>query len=253
MQYEQRQNFCKWIEQTNPTRRHNDSCELHEHHTGGWVIRSSEWQAWLQGSKTFLWIHGIPGAGKTVLVSFLIEQAKCSYDSKRQTVVYYYCYFAQNQDEAKPLLRWLIGQLCRKSGAVPHEIMGLFQISHEPSLVQLLHALHSILQEFDTVYFVIDAVDESLPRETLVKVIRDLATDQRFAKIRLLVTSREYIDIETAFSPISIAVSMTNELVTEDIQIYVHATLRSHAKFANWPQDLLLEVEEALAKGAKGM
>lgn len=253
LQHEQRQDFCKWIEHTNPTRRHNDSCVLHEDHTGGWMIRSLEWQAWLQGSMRFLWIHGIPGAGKTVLLSFLIEQAKAACQNKQQVVVYYYCYFAQNQDEARPLLRWLIGQLCRNSSTVPSEIMELFRINHEPSLLQLLQALHSILQKFDAVYLMIDAVDESLPRDSLINVIRDLATDQQFQKIRLLATSREYLDIETTFSPISTAVSMVNELVTEDIRTYVHSTLQTHTRFANWPQDLLLDVEEALAKGAKGM
>jgi hypothetical protein len=131
--------------------------------------------------------------------------------------------------------------------------MNLFQLNHEPSLIQLLQALEFILHEFDAVYVVVDAVDESLPRATLIKVIRDLATDERFAKVRLLATSRDHLDIETVFSPISTSISMTNDLVTEDIQLYIRSALRSHSKFANWQEGLFLEVEEALAKGAQGM
>lgn len=192
-----------------------------------------------------------------MLLSFLIGEAekvvKTASKDSRQGAVYYYCYFAHNQDEARPLLRWTIGQLSRICGKVPDEIMYPFTANHEPSLPQLLSALESILQEFDIVYLMVDALDESLPREELVKVIRDLATDQRFQKVRLLVTSREYIDIETVLSPISTSMSMTCELVEADIRVYVHQELRSNAKFKRWSENLLLEIEDALAKGAKGM
>lgn len=131
--------------------------------------------------------------------------------------------------------------------------MNLFKINHEPSVPQLLDALELALREFDHIYFVIDAVDESFPRAMLIRVIRDLATDERFQKVRLLVTSRQYIDIETTFSPIAVAVPMENELVAEDIKVYAHNTLNSYSEFADWPQDLLVEVEGALVAGAKGM
>ena len=107
--------------------------------------------------------------------------------------------------------------------------------------------------EFDRVYFVIDAVDESFPRDTLLRVIRDLATDERYQKIRLLVTSRQYLDIETMFAPLAVTSPMENKLVVEDIKVYVHSTLRSCMEFGDWPQDLLAEVADALVAGAKGM
>jgi hypothetical protein len=218
------------------------------------MTRSSDWNAWLQGTRRFVWIHGIPGAGKTILTSFLIEEAKREgRGSDRQPLVYYYCHFVRNQDEAKPLLRWLIGQLCRKSGTVPPAMMDLFQIDHEPNVTQLLHALESALREFDCVYVFIDAVDESFPRDTLLRIIRDLTTDERFQKVRLLATSREYIDIETTFASIGTSVPMVNDLVKEDIKVYAHNALKSHTEFHDWPQDLLVEIEDALAIGAQGM
>jgi hypothetical protein len=217
------------------------------------MTRSPDWNPWIQGLRRFVWIHGIPGAGKTVLTSFLIEEAKRACQKDRQAVIFYYCHFVRNQDEAKPLLQWLIGQLCRQSRTVPQEIASLFEINHEPNLTQLLNALESSLLEFDRVYFVIDAVDESFPRDTLLRVIRDLATDERYQKIRLLVTSRQYIDIETTFAPLAVSCPMENKLVAEDIKSYVHNTLRSCMEFGDWPQDLLAEVADALVAGAKGM
>jgi len=217
------------------------------------MTRSSEWKAWIEGRRRFMWIHGIPGAGKTVLTSFLIEEAKENLRHNRQPVVYYYCHFVRNQDEAKPLLRWFVGQLCRRSGTIPPDIMSLFESDHEPNVTQLLNALESAIQEFDHVHFIIDAVDESFPRDTLLRIIRDLSTDERFQKPRLLATSREYIDIETTFTSFGTSIPMANDLVAEDIRVYAHNALRSHTEFHDWPQVLLAEVEDALTVGAKGM
>lgn len=217
------------------------------------MLRSQQWQQWLQGLKRFLWVHGIPGAGKTVLASYLIQQVKIACRSQGRHMVYYYCYFANNQDESLHLLRWILAQLCRKSTRIPEEVMYLYRMRHEPSLANMLQALSSILGDFDTVYVMIDAIDESLPRENTLKVLRDLATDDRFGKIRLFATSRQYVDIENAFSDISVSVSMSNPLVMEDIRLYVRSELRSRRGFSGWPQDLLVETENALSEGAKGM
>jgi len=131
--------------------------------------------------------------------------------------------------------------------------MSLFESDHEPNVTQLLNALESAIQEFDHVHFIIDAVDESFPRDTLLRIIRDLSTDERFQKPRLLATSREYIDIETTFTSFGTSIPMANDLVAEDIRVYAHNALRSHTEFHDWPQVLLAEVEDALTVGAKGM
>lgn len=250
-----------WLEGTNPSEDHNKALKLREDHTGLWVLRLAEWKDWISGKEKFLWFHGIPGAGKTVLASFLIEQAQdfcrqreLSPGHQKPTVaVYYYCYFARNQDEAVPCLRWIVSQLCRQSGWMPSEIERLFQLQHLPSLSQLLLALELILKDFEAVFFIVDAVDESQSRLDLLRTLRDLATDHRFDKIRLLATSREYYDIETCFSGISRQVSMDSPMVRDDIRRYVHSSLLSNKRFQSWPQTLAIEVEEALAKGAKGM
>lgn len=134
--------------------------------------------------------------------------------------------------------------------------MRIFQMYKEggtPSLSALMSAVEVVLEDFDIVYIFLDAIDESSPREDLLKVIRDLSTDPRFWKIQLLASSRNYIDIEKAMLAVSNPVSMTNSFVEDDIRLYVRSTLRSNTKFSKWPQELLAEVENALAQGAQGM
>jgi hypothetical protein len=117
----------------------------------------------------------------------------------------------------------------------------------------LLDILESVLKSCGLVYIVIDALDESMPRHDLLKVVRDLATDPRFSKIQLLATSREYLDIERIMEDKSVGIPMANDLVNEDIRTYLRVHLHSNARFSRWPEELLLEVEEAVCLGAKGM
>ena len=220
------------------------------------MLRSADWMTWLDAKQRCLWIHGIPGAGKTVLMSYLIEQIKRHCDNspkEKSAYVYYYCYFGHNQDEAAPFLRWLLNKLCRQADLVPKSVYNLYKYGGEPSLVELLKALENIIDAFEIVYIIVDAIDESNPRENLLKVLRDLLTESRFQKIQLLASSREYIDIERVMEELSVSVSMANPFVEEDIRLYVRSTLQSNPKFRRWPQELLDEVEDSLSTGARGM
>jgi hypothetical protein len=227
---------------------------LHEEHTGAWVLRTSEWKAWLAGQARCLWVHGIPGSGKSVLASFLIQKLEdyCVLRNKHASV-YYYCYFGNNQDESTHLLKWVISQLCRRSEIVPPELVYLYDQGLSPGKSQLLAILEAVLRAFDTVFLSIDALDESQPRQPLLDLIKALVTDPRFPNLQVLATSREYLDIEEVMMEISLPVPMDHELVREDIETFVRSFLKKGRDFKRWPQALRDHVEEKLTYGAKGM
>lgn len=216
------------------------------------------WTSWLEEKTRCIWIHGIPGAGKTIFASHLIETVMkyCAQKSRpwpRFTCVYYYCYFGHSQDEAIPFLKWVLNQLCRQLDQVPESLYQLYRLGGEPSLSSLLDVLEEVMDDFDKVYVFLDAVDESMPREDLLRVLRDFATDSRFEKVRILATSREYIDIETVMIEISAPISMRNPLLDQDIAIFVQSQLAKHPKLSRWPVEIREQVLEALATKAKGM
>ena len=220
------------------------------------MLRSPEWTDWLAGMHRCLWIHGIPGAGKTVLISYLIEQIGKFCDQtphQRSIYVYYYCYFAHNQDETKPFLKWVISRLCREAGYIPTYVYNLSKHGAEPSRTALLEAVAQTLVSFETVYIAVDAIDESRSRDDLLQVLRSLTTDRRFKGLQLVTSSREYIDIERTMSSLSVSVSMNNPFVEQDIRCLVQSSLKSNPRFGNWPRDLLCEVEESITTGAGGM
>ncbi|KAI1055459.1 hypothetical protein LB506_011521 [Fusarium annulatum] len=255
---EQRHRVYNWLTTTDPSPIHNRSRKLYEDGTGSWMLRSQMWTDWLASSVRCLWVHGIPGSGKTILASWLIEsvQDHCEMVSTMDapcTSAYYYCYFGHHQDESAPFLRWTITQLSRHAEVVSTLMHDLFRRGGEPSIPELLDVLEQTLQFFSCAYIVIDAVDESDPRDELLEVIDTIVNDRRFSNLQILVTSREYIDIERVMEKVSVSVPMSNELVKQDIRLYVHSILRSNPKFRRWPDDLLIEVEDAVSRKAKGM
>ncbi|KAH7009774.1 hypothetical protein EDB80DRAFT_610302, partial [Ilyonectria destructans] len=251
----QRHEVYKWLNDINPSPIHHRACSQYESGTGDWVLRSDDWKSWISGQKRSLWIHGIPGAGKTILTSHLVETIKthCDTSGSKSAYVYYYCYFGHNTDETSSFLKWTISQLCRKADVVPTSLYELYKRGEELSLANLLSVLEAILQEFDCVYAILDAIDESIPRTDLLQVLQNLITNSRFSKIRTLATSREYIDIEEVMKGISVPISMRNPLLDEDIRLFVDSQLRTHPKLKRWPASVRDEALEALSTKAKGM
>ncbi|KAF1850095.1 uncharacterized protein K460DRAFT_300801, partial [Cucurbitaria berberidis CBS 394.84] len=254
----ERRDLYRWLATTNPSDIHNRSQNLYEPGTATWMLRTPQWPLWIEGKYRCLWIHGIPGAGKSILASHLAEEiekhcASSSTDSARFGHAYYYCYFGHNQDEASHFLRWIIVEISRQSTKVPEDLQIMYKSGKTPNLSSLLSILHSIIKGFERVFIVLDAVDESMPRADLLRVIRDLSTDARFSSIGLLVTSREYIDIEQVLEGCSIPITMSNPFVEEDIGTLVHSTVQSDPRYQRWPDDLRRELQATIPKKAKGM
>ena len=247
--------ICNWLKATDPSAIHRRASQDFVCGTGEWVLRCPEWRAWLDSLQQCLWIHGIPGAGKTVLASYIIGQLDemCRAEKPETVDLFYYCHFSHNQDESEPFLKWVLSQLCRRAKLVPAGIQECYNLDRGPTASDLLSGLADILGRYNRVYVTLDAVDESEDRSKILSAIETLCTDSRFNKLQLLVTSREYSDIETSMKAIAKPLSMSNEFVQSDIRCYVSTSLHKDEYLRKWSRDLLDDIEESLANGAKGM
>jgi hypothetical protein len=259
----QRVTVLNWLEKVDPSTHHNSANEARHDNTGEWLTGGEQWKTWIKGNSDrksqFLWIYGIPGAGKTFLACSMIKKVGSHVrehgKSQRLASAYYYCYHgrkADEKDEAVNLLRSVISQLCRTSKCIPVILNELFESCREPTVNDLLDCLEAVLTQFSTAYVVVDAVDESDPRPKLIGVLSKLVSEQRFAKIRLAATSRDYLEIRNAFAPRSTSISMANFKVTEDIRKYVTDRLKDE-KCQRWPQDLRNKIILRVPDNAQGM
>jgi hypothetical protein len=254
---DQQDKIYKWLEKVNPSRNHNDAKRLIQKNTGLWIFEAAEWKSWAdaKSQSRLFWVHGIPGAGKTILAHTMIERVRpLASTDRKKGLAYYYCYHARNKDETVPFLMWVLSQLCRASGHIPGSLTKLYGTGCEPTVGDLLRCLEAALASFEVAYVVVDAIDESKPPTDIVKALSILATEPRFTKIRLAITSREHTDIERAFHNARFAsMSLTNNVgVIKDISDYVTTTLRQE-RYHIWGEELRIQVAGQVAEKAHGM
>ena len=231
---------------------------MRERHTGLWLDKSPQYCDWKdqQGDSSLIWFYGIPGAGKTVLFSHIVEDirhhCKNKYDDKPSISVYYYCYFGRNQDESTPLLRWILSQLARRVKYIPQDLRDLFDSGQQPDTGTMLKALEELSQRFSTVYILVDGLDESFNRSDIIRVVKTLNVE--FTNIKILVMSLEEIDIRQAMNGMGAqAVSLSNSYVDEDIATYIRSELTQNPRLLVYPHWLKQEIEQGLVNGACGM
>ncbi|KAI0104204.1 hypothetical protein GGR51DRAFT_572851 [Nemania sp. FL0031] len=242
---------------------HKERKAQQEAQTCEWVSRNEHFINWLQphdasrNPSRFICIHGIPGAGKTVLASSLVETAAANCNS--HGYAYYYCLYSRKQDETVPFLKWVLRQLCKQQhNTVPTKLKDAESRGEDLSVKELLDCLYQISLTYENgVYIIVDAVDESKPRENLLEVLTQIGTEDRFWKVSLLFTSREEEEIMMPIRDLGqscVCISMSNRNVREDIKHYVHAQLTKIDFFARWEDSAFLEeVETTLTQKAKGM
>ncbi|KAI8716532.1 NACHT domain-containing protein [Fusarium sp. LHS14.1] len=87
----------------------------------------------------------------------------------------------------------------------------------------------------------------------MLNLLQTLGRDDRFRNIQLFASSREYLDIQEAMLAIAEPLSLSNPWVEADIRPYIEEMINASRTFSRRPNELHQKVNEALAKGAKGM
>ncbi|KAI5792863.1 hypothetical protein FPQ18DRAFT_236389, partial [Pyronema domesticum] len=109
----------EWIPPLEPHKRHKDVKSKWLEKTGVWFLEAAEFKAWCDGDgseenfSTVLGCYGIPGAGKSVMSSLVIDELseKLSKDGKPVCMAYFYC---DCRDEANQTAINIIGALLKQ-------------------------------------------------------------------------------------------------------------------------------------------
>lgn len=73
-----------WLTSVDYSAQLSDYLERRQEGTGEWLLSSNEFQTWIQNKEHMLFCPGMPGAGKTVLTSIVVDHlhSKIQKDSK---------------------------------------------------------------------------------------------------------------------------------------------------------------------------
>jgi Cdc6-like AAA superfamily ATPase len=256
----------RWLSPSDPSTNFNKALQQRQEGTGLWLMESSPFTKWHSQQNSFLWLHGIPGCGKTILSSTIIKHLVDTHPD--QLLLYFYFDFTdagkQTLDNA---IRSLISQLYHKRKDTQKLLDSLFSSCDngrsQPTCESLCKVFLQMINQTEEIYIILDALDECRTRkgplsEGLLAWIQSLS-DLKQRNVHLLVTSRPEHDIELVLRKLAEGeeriVPIQSDLIEKDIRRYVCTRVREGKGLERWQSrpDVLNEIEVQLMKKANGM
>ncbi|KAL8647369.1 MAG: hypothetical protein Q9226_006457 [Calogaya cf. arnoldii] len=251
-----------WLSAPDPSINHNRAQQSHHVETGSWFLGSDEFKRWKR-QRIVTWLYGIPGCGKTILASTIIEAIREGYGSANDTAVLYF-YFDFNDLQKQKLafmVRSLLSQILECSSVAFRRLKSLYDLcsdgKSQPNLKSLCVKLAEIVENVDETFIVFDALDECGEREELFGIINQVR-QYNPQKTHMLVTSRRLPDIEETLSPLVAEmdrIRVGGAPVDSDILAYINERLQSDQGLKRWRRlpEVQAEIRSTLTEKADGM
>lgn len=251
------QKIRKWLAPPDPSSNANHARELRHEGTGSWLLESEAFKSWLAGVHKHLWLRGIPGCGKTVLSTTVMDYLTSF--SKKVVLSFFFDFSDATKQTKSDLLRSIAFQLYHKDLDSKGHVDDLFRSHRDEEVKPTTRALESLVDEVlassDEVLVVLDALDESTSTtEVLAWVEKMFKVDH----VQMIYTSREVADLIDSV-PVLIGreccLLMDQKAIDADINSYVKWKLRTDGRFASkrLPQGLEDQIQNKVGNEAKGM
>ncbi|CAN9361213.1 unnamed protein product [Alternaria alternata] len=255
--------ICSWLSAPDPSTNYHKAHKQRQAETGLWLLESAKFSDWKKRAASRLWLHGIPGCGKTILSSTIIGHLvqHCDKDTSMMMAYFYFDFKDTQKQDPELMLRSLLCQLLQRSVVIPKGVDALFSSCENGQRKLSSHALLQVTreaaQEFTHVYVVLDALDECTQRSELMDMLETVGGWQ-LSNLHLLMTSRKERDIESSLEGYvkeDDTVCLQRHVVDQDIQRYVQHRLLVDKGLAKWNKDAAIrqEIETAMMRGAHGM
>ncbi|TQV96575.1 hypothetical protein V2A60_003037 [Cordyceps javanica] len=204
---EQKKKLLDWLTSDEYRSKQIQVFEKASEYTGRWFLESPEFQYWLKTAGTALFCHGIPGAGKTVMTSIVVEHLRAW---KRETpgiciaYIYFDCNSRDNQT-LRQLMESLLHQILSQSTGLPTEsdqfLDGHMRQDSRPSSGEIRNHIGLLIRKFSRTFVVVDALDECsdvLCRDSFLEIL--LSGFQNGLMVNILATSLWMPEIKSHFN-----------------------------------------------------
>lgn len=190
--------------------------------TRQWLFDAKEFQDWIDADRGTLWCPGIPGAGKTVTSSIIIEHLQSRFVNENVAVTCLFCNCRDREAQsAEIFMANLLKQIIQQKQTVSQEIKDLYGQCERgrPTFTQSTRLFGHEISQFSQVFVIIDALDETSEHEDIRRLV---ISELQSQPVSLLVTSRYEKSIERVFET---ALRLEIRATPADVQTYVKARI----------------------------
>ncbi|KAH8587440.1 hypothetical protein B0O99DRAFT_747604 [Bisporella sp. PMI_857] len=228
--------------------------------TTRWIFSQPQMLGWLKRTDyapcTF-WLCGIPGAGKTVIFSSVVDEISTTLPDAQ--VVYFYC---KNNDPLRShftdLAKSLISQILQLNPNCLDFIYESMLAGGErraKDAWKLLHILNQILTNHDSLYIGIDGLDECSEEER--KLFSNLVTactkaNDAQGNVRIIVTSRQERDLERSLKS-AVKFNIKPRNIENDITAYITFKMAMLSRIFKFTPEREQSITKEICTRPKGM
>lgn len=245
-----------WVTTVDYSSQQSDFIGRRQSGTGKWLLDSAEYQQWIEAAKQTLFCPGIPGAGKTILTSIVVDDLHSRFrDDVQAGIAYLYCNFRRQADQkVEDLLSNLIRQLSQDQSSLP-ECLRILYDKHKgrtrPSLDELCRALQTVANLFSRIFIVVDGLDECQPSDgSRSKFLTELFALQSKIGTNIFATSRFIQDVTERFKD---KVLLEIRAHPGDVQRYIEANMAHMPLCIARSPDLQNEIITKIVQAVDGM
>ncbi|KAF3915743.1 hypothetical protein ABW20_dc0100380 [Dactylellina cionopaga] len=247
--------ILNWLTNTDYSSQQSENIRRRQTGTSQWLLASKEFQAWLETNGQTLFCPGIPGAGKTVMTSSVVEYLQTA--PENYCIAYLYCMVGRQQDQtAENLLRSILKQLAQKKQEIPRIIKDAYD-KHDENKTQLtmeeiLKLLDAVVASDSRTFIVVDALDECQNSNGCRdKLLSEIFRMQTWSKLNFFATSRHQ-EVEAKFKG---CISLEISAKEEDIMSYLDEQLAMWERSHQDTLDISLRdtIKKNITKNAEGM
>jgi hypothetical protein len=245
-----------WLTPVDYTLQQNDFIGRRQAGTGQWLLDSPEFNTWVETDKQTLFCPGIPGAGKTILTSVVVEDLETLFQNNKSIgIAYLYCNFRrQAEQKTADLLASLLKQLALGQSLL-ESLKSLYN-SHRhkrtrPSLDEISRSLQSAAVKYSRVFIVVDALDECQASDGCrSRFLLEIFALQAKCRANIFATSRFIPEITTKFNQ-----SMLIEIRAsdEDVLRYLEGHMGQLPSFVERNRQLQEEIKTKISDAVDGM
>ncbi|KAJ6555662.1 hypothetical protein DFH09DRAFT_1037923 [Mycena vulgaris] len=249
-----RDRIIEWMSPINFFQRQADIFSMWQPGTGDWLLSDPQFKVWEFSSGIILWCRGMPGAGKTVLASLVVNYL--GNKSQDQNIGVASVYLNHKETELQTPQNVLTG-LWRQlvfGKSIPAAVHALYKDHHEKNTRPPLDIVHAVLTssigEYRKVYFVIDALDE-YPEKQRNVLLTHLA--MLGPTVNLMITSRPHVTLEPFLERVQhLEIQATEDDLSQYVTQYISKSHRLSRHVQTHPE-LYKEIESTILSNAQGM